>query len=196
VRLVFAAVKETILRASIAAAGVVDREKRTLSETQVFCDVVLLRPSCTVLRQVPVHHFRGEMARKRCKSVQRSGREQLGEELLRGGDLTRQKGGRKLDAPSPRRAPSSRPTSASRPGSPAPGGGRRARTGSSLKRQSGAGPPLDARASTLRFEKAFLCWPKGRFVRRGPAGRTTAWISDELMMRVTSGCVILAVGMR
>ena len=46
----------------------------------------------------------------------------------------------------------------------------------------------------LLFLKGFFFWVQGRFCNFWPAGRRTDWISVELMMRVTSGLVILAVG--
>lgn len=39
-----------------------------------------------------------------------------------------------------------------------------------------------------------MCCVQGRFWCLGPAGRTTDWISSELMRRVTSGLLIFAVG--
>lgn len=42
--------------------------------------------------------------------------------------------------------------------------------------------------------RGFLCCVQGRFWCLGPAGRTTDWISSELMRRVTSGLLIFAVG--
>ena len=54
---------------------------------------------------------------------------------------------------------------------------------------------LRERKSThLRFFNAFFFWVKGRLVLWLPPARTTDWISSELMMRVTSGLVILEMG--
>jgi hypothetical protein len=51
-------------------------------------------------------------------------------------------------------------------------------------------------ASTEHADKLthFFLTEKGRLVRLGPAGRTTDWISVELISRVTSGFEILGSG--
>ena len=50
------------------------------------------------------------------------------------------------------------------------------------------------RKRTPLLRSGFLCCVHGRFCTLGPAGRTTDWISVELIKRVTSGLDILAVG--